>query len=180
MPQRTTFDQWAAGVGDRWTLRERNARLVRGNGGGEGSSMKLRNRSQKVDVLAGVPLFAYLTKKQLTEIARHADEIEVEDGRVLIAEGSTGRELFIVIDGTASVQRQGRTIATLTVGDVAGEMSLLDGEPRSATVVADGPMSLLVVSGQEFEPLLRNVPDLAVRMLRSLAQRLRAATEALT
>jgi CRP/FNR family transcriptional regulator, cyclic AMP receptor protein len=140
----------------------------------------LRNRSQKIDVLKSIPLFAYLNKKQLEEIARHADEIEVEAGKVLAAEGDRGRELFVIVSGTATVTRHGEALAQLGAGDCVGEMSLLDDEPRSATVVADGPMSLLVVGGREFEPLLLAVPKLSVRLLAAMAARLRAADESLT
>jgi CRP/FNR family transcriptional regulator, cyclic AMP receptor protein len=142
--------------------------------------MLLQNRSQKVEVLKGIPLFSYLSKKQLEEVARHADELEVEAGRVLAEEGSQGRDLFVIVSGTATISRQGETIATLRPGDFVGEMSLLDGKPRSATVVADEPMALLVIMAREFEPLLLHIPELGVRLLRAMAQRLRAADEALT
>jgi CRP/FNR family transcriptional regulator, cyclic AMP receptor protein len=142
--------------------------------------MLLQNRSQKVEVLKGIPLFSYLSKKQLEEVARHADELEVEAGRVLAEEGSQGRDLFVIVSGSATISRQGETIATLRPGDFVGEMSLLDGKPRSATVVADEPMALLVIMAREFEPLLLHIPELSVRLLRAMAQRLRAADEALT
>jgi CRP/FNR family transcriptional regulator, cyclic AMP receptor protein len=141
----------------------------------------LRNRSQKVDVLKNIPMFSYLTKKQLEEVARHADEIEVEAGTVIAREGERGHELFVIVGGTATVTRHGETLATLRKGDFVGEMSLLDGKPRSASVVAaDEPLSLLVISAREFEPLLLAVPKLGVRLLMAMAARLRDADEALT
>lgn len=142
--------------------------------------MLLRNRSQKIEMLERIPMFSYLTKKQLEEIARHADEVQVEAGKVLAEEGERGRELFVIVTGSATVSRNGEPLAQLGAGDCVGEMSLLDGEPRSATVVADEPMSLLVVSGREFEPLLLAVPKLGVRLLAAMASRLRAADESLT
>ena len=142
--------------------------------------MALRNRSQKVEMLQGIPMFSYLTKKQLLEVARHTDEIQVDAGSVLARAGDMGRELFIIVEGTATVSRNGTTLAQLGRGDWVGEMALLDHKPRSADVVADGPMSVLVVSGQEFKPLLESAPDLSLRLLRSMAQRLRDADEALT
>ena len=124
-------------------------------------------------------MFSYLTKKQLLEVARHTDEIQVEAGSVLARAGDVGRELFIIVDGTATVSRNGTTLAQLGRGDCVGEMALLDHQPRSADVVADEPMSVLVVSGREFKPLLESAPDLSLRLLRSLAQRLREVDAAL-
>ncbi len=142
--------------------------------------MALRNRSQKVEMLQQIPMFSYLTKKQLLEVARHADEVQMDAGHVLAREGTVGHELFIIVEGTATVSRGGKELAQLQRGDCVGEMSLLDRQPRSADVVADGPMSVLVVGEREFKPLLASTPDLSLRLLRSMAQRLREADEALT
>lgn len=142
--------------------------------------MARRNRSQKVDVLKGVPIFSHLTKKQLDEVARHADELHIEDGRRLATEGDAGHELFVILSGRATVSRGGKTLATLRPGDCVGEMSLLDGQPRSATVVADEPLEVLVITQRAFKPLLLDIPELGLQLLRSMAQRLRQADEALT
>jgi CRP/FNR family transcriptional regulator, cyclic AMP receptor protein len=139
-----------------------------------------RNRSQKVELIKGIPIFSYLTKGQLTEVAKHADELQVEAGKVLASEGAIGHELFVVAAGSATVSRGGKKLATLGPGDVIGELSLLDGKPRTADVVADDAMTLLVIRDRELESLLLDVPQLAVRMLKAMAQRLRAASEALT
>lgn len=141
--------------------------------------MALRNRSEKVEMLQGIPLFSHLTKKQLAEVARHSDELQVDAGHVLARAGELGHELFVIVDGTATVSRNGSTLAQLGRGDAVGEMSLLDRQPRSADVVADGPMAVLVISGREFKPLLESAPDLSLRLLRSMAQRLRDADAAL-
>lgn len=119
-------------------------------------------------------------KKQLQEVARHTDEIQIEAGHVLAQGGAVGHELFIIVEGTATVSRNGKDLAHLGPGDCVGEMSLLDRKPRSADVVADGPMSVLVIGEREFQPLLASTPDLSLRLLRSLAQRLRDADETLT
>ena len=142
--------------------------------------MALRNRSQKIEMLQSIPMFSYLTKKQLGEVARHTDELQVDAGHVLAREGAIGHELFIIVEGTATVSRNGKTLAELGPGDCVGEMSLLDRKPRSADVVADEPMSVLVIGGRDFKPLLESAPDLSLRLLRSMAQRLRDADEALT
>jgi CRP/FNR family transcriptional regulator, cyclic AMP receptor protein len=138
-----------------------------------------RNRSQKVELLKSIPIFSYLTKQQLTEVAKHADEVQVDAGHVLASEGARGHEMFVIASGGVEVTKAGRTIATLGSGDVVGELSLLDGKPRTADVVATEPSTLLVVAGREFEPLLHDIPELSVRLLKALAQRLREADEAL-
>lgn len=142
--------------------------------------MHLRNRSQKIELLKQVPLLASLSRRQLDEFAKHSDEVQVEAGTVLAKEGTVGRELFVLVSGTATVSRKGRKLATLGPGDFFGEMALLDNQPRSATVVAEEPLVLLVVGVREFKPLLTSVPNLAEGLLRAMASRLRAADEALT
>jgi CRP/FNR family transcriptional regulator, cyclic AMP receptor protein len=131
-------------------------------------------------MLQNIPMFSYLTKKQLGEVARHTTEVDMDAGHVLARDGEIGHELFIIVDGTATVSRNGKTLAQLGRGDCVGEMSLLDRKPRSADVVADEPMSVLVIGEREFKPLLESAPDLSLRLLRSLAQRLRDADNALT
>jgi CRP/FNR family transcriptional regulator, cyclic AMP receptor protein len=142
--------------------------------------MHFRDSSQKVELLRSVPLFQRLSKRHLNEVARHADEVSAEPGKVLMREGELGRELLVIASGAAQVSRRGQAIATLGAGDFVGEMALLDGGARSATVVAREPMVLLVVGARELKPLLRAVPDLAEALLQTLASRLRAADEALT
>lgn len=141
--------------------------------------MPFRNRSQKVELLRRIPIFAGLSKRQLGEVARHSDELHRGAGTRLVTEGERGREVFVIAEGKATVQRHGRTIATLGPGDFVGELSLLDGQPRTATVVADEPVVLLVVSEREFKPLLVTVPQLAEALLKSLAGRLRRTDAAL-
>ena len=142
--------------------------------------MRLRNRSQKIELLKSVPLFAHLSKRHLNELAKHSEELSVDAGRVLAKEGEPGKELFIVVSGKASVTRKGKALASVGPDEFIGEMALLDHRPRSASVVAEEPMVLLVVGAREFQPLLRSVPDLAEALLRALASRLRAADETLT
>lgn len=141
--------------------------------------MYFRNRSQKVELLRGVPMLASLSNRHLQEIARHADELHWEAGRPFVTEGVRGQELFVIAQGKATVQRHGKTIAKVGPGDFVGELSLLDHKPRTASVVADEPMVLLVISDREFKPLLEAVPRLAEALLKSLAARLRSADEAL-
>lgn len=136
----------------------------------------MRGGKQKyLDHLADVPLFAACSKKDLEKIARATDEIEVDAGRVLCQEGQTGREFFLILAGKAAVKRGNRKITTLGTGQYFGEMALLDHGPRSASVIADTPMSLLVLGQREFGGLIDEVPGLAHKLLASMAARLRDA-----
>lgn len=130
-------------------------------------------RAAYLDHLAQVPLFRSLAKRDLQRVARAADELRVEPGRVLMEQGQVGRECFVIVEGTATVRRNGRKVASLGPGDAAGELSLLDHGPRTATVVADGPMTVLVIGAREFSGLLDEVPAVARKLLTSLAGRVR-------
>lgn len=124
--------------------------------------------------LADVPLFSSCSNRELQKIARAADEITVDEGREIVTQGATGHEAFIIIDGTARVVRNDQEIATMGPGDYFGELALLDGGPRTASVVATSPMTLLVLGQREFAGLIDEVPGLAHKILTSLAQVVRA------
>lgn len=129
--------------------------------------------SRYLQHLAEVPLFASCSSKELQKIARAADEVTVDAGREVIAQDATGHEAFIVIEGRAEVVRNGQRIAEVGPGDHFGELALLDGGPRTASVVAETPMTLLVLGQREFAGLIDEVPGLAHKILTSLAQRVR-------
>jgi CRP-like cAMP-binding protein len=135
-------------------------------------------KSDKVALLKKVAFFDGLSAQQLNQVARLADEVEVEAGRKLAGAGDTGRELFIIVDGEAVVRpARGRAIR-LGRGDFFGEMSLIDGAPRSATVEAATEMRLLVVGQREFWQLLSTVPSITRRIMAAMAARLREANAA--
>ena len=92
--------------------------------------------------LAELELFADLSKSELRSLVRLMTPVRVRAGRDLTREGETGREFMIIVDGTATVRRQGRVIATLGTGDFVGELSMLAGVPRTATVTADNPANI--------------------------------------
>ncbi|MFQ5968026.1 MAG: Crp/Fnr family transcriptional regulator [Acidimicrobiia bacterium] len=133
----------------------------------------LRRHSDKTDLLKQVPLFANLSPKQLTEVARHTDEIKKEAGSVLAEQGDLGNEMFIIVSGSATITRDGQKLASRGDGDFVGEMSLLDGQPRSATVTVEEDSVLLVMHRSDFSQLLDDVPGLARKILQGLSQRLR-------
>jgi CRP-like cAMP-binding protein len=134
-------------------------------------------RDAYLDHLATVPLFAALSKKDLQKIARASDEVEVEQGRVLVQEGTTGHEAFVILEGTATVERKGLTVADLGPGQYFGELALLDGGPRTATVIATSPLKVLVLGQREFSGVIDSVPGLAHKLMASLAGRIRDLDE---
>jgi CRP/FNR family cyclic AMP-dependent transcriptional regulator len=129
----------------------------------------------RLEALSAVPLFANCTKKELGAIARLCTALEVEAGSALTTQGSRGQECFIIADGEAKVVVNKRTVATVGPGDCVGELALLDGGSRTATVTARTPMSLFVLSVPEFNALLDASPGTARRILVGMAKRLRAA-----
>lgn len=137
-------------------------------------------RDQKVELLAAVPLFSACSDKELKRIASLATPLEVPGGEALTVEGAPGSEFFVIDEGTAKVTLRGEELASLGPGDFFGEMSLLDGEPRAATVTADTPMRVFVIGAGEFGALLDDSPSVARRLLRGLARRLREAEGAAT
>lgn len=134
-------------------------------------------RDRYLEHLATVPLFSALSKKDLQKVAKASDEVELEEGRVVVAEGATGHEAFIILEGTASVERKGVVVAELGPGDHFGELALLDGGPRTATVTATSPLRVLVLGQREFSGVIDSVPGIAHKLLSTLATRIRALDE---
>ena len=133
----------------------------------------MAGRTEHLEHLAKQPLFSACSKRELQRIARAFDELEVPAGRVLVDQGQAGREAFIVLDGTATVSRNNRKVATLWSGEQFGELALLDHGPRTATVTAETPMRLLVASSRSFAGVIDDVPSIARKLLAELAGRIR-------
>lgn len=123
--------------------------------------------------LAKIWLFSTCSTRELRTIRRTLEEVTVPAGRVLCEEGTIGREFFLIVDGQASVRRNGRKVATLGPGQYFGELALLDRRPRSASVVADTEMLLLVLGQRQFNGILDAVPALSRKLLVAMATRLR-------
>ena len=121
------------------------------------------------DHLAEVPLFSACSKKELAKIARAGDQMRFDDGKVLTTQDEISREAFVVMEGKVSVRRNNRKIAELGPGSVVGELGLLDRGPRTATVVADGPIEVLVLGPREFAALLDEVPTISHKLMKALA-----------
>ena len=121
--------------------------------------------------LKTVALFASLDKDELRFVAQQADEVDVQPGKQLAAEGRFAYEFFVIQDGTAEVTRGGKPIATLGPGDFFGEIALLEAERRTATVTAQSPMRLIVLTGGAFRMIERQMPSVATRIREAIARR---------
>lgn len=130
-------------------------------------------RNSYLDSLSQIRLFSSMSRRDLQKIAKASDEIDVPAGKVLVEQGSRGREAFVIIEGTATVKRNGRKVAAFGPGDHFGELALLDNGSRTATVVADTPMRVLVIGQREFSGVIDEVPGLAHKVLASLASTIR-------
>jgi CRP-like cAMP-binding protein len=128
------------------------------------------------DHVKAVPMFSVCTKKELQVIARLSTERDVPAGKVLTEQGKPGQEFVIVLDGTAVATRNGRKVKQFGPGDYFGEIALLDPGERTATVTAETPMTIAVVSPSEFGQMLDEVPALAHKVMRGLARQIRELT----
>ena len=125
-------------------------------------------------MLAGVPLFAGLSKKELAQIAAIADELDFRAGKELIREGGAGREFFILLEGSAEVTRGGAKLATRRAGDFFGEIALVTDRPRVATVTTLEPTVALVVTERNFRRIVKQSPTIALKVLQAVGDRLPA------
>jgi CRP-like cAMP-binding protein len=129
-------------------------------------------KNAKIELVKSVPLFSHCSKKELAELASVADELDVGVGKALVREGETGREFCIIVEGEAEVRRGGRKLRTLGDGDFFGEIALISGGPRTATVTTTAPTRLLIVTDRAFKTLLADVPSLQTSVLKALGERM--------
>ena len=134
-------------------------------------------QGDKIELLKDVPMFEECSQRQLRSVARIARVFDVGAGTLLTRAGELGDEFFLIIDGTARADVSADKHVLLHPGEFFGEMSLLDGGPRSATVVAETPVRLLVISRRHFSVLLKDVPGLVQTLLVTLSRRVRLAEE---
>jgi CRP-like cAMP-binding protein len=133
-------------------------------------------RNQKVELLQKVPLFERCSKRELAEIAKIADEIDLREGKVLIREGGRGREFFVLLDGAVDVTKADQRINQLGPGDFFGEIALIEPTAvRTATVTASTDVEALVVTAQNFRGLLQHSPEIKLKVLEAVAERLSPA-----
>ncbi|MFO7573252.1 MAG: cyclic nucleotide-binding domain-containing protein [Gaiellaceae bacterium] len=131
-------------------------------------------KNAKVELLKRVPLFSGCSKAELGELARNTDELVLPEGRVLAREGKTGREFFVLVDGTVRITKGGRKLTELGAGDWFGEIALVTGGVRTASVTAATPVRVLVLSDRAFRRVVEEMPSIALKVLASLGERLSA------
>jgi CRP-like cAMP-binding protein len=135
-------------------------------------------RQDPIKLLGGVPIFEGLTPKELKAIQTSSKEVTHRAGSALAKEGDSGAGFFLILDGDVAIKVGGRKVRTLSEGDFFGEISLLDGGPRTATVVAETEVTTLGLTQWTFKRLIEQNPAIASKMLKIMAQRLRSATVA--
>jgi CRP-like cAMP-binding protein len=152
---------------------------------------------ERILFLRRVPLFVNLPPSDLKQLAAITSEVLFSDGQLLARQGETGTEMFIIVSGGVQVlvdtenQKEtalprlgkqnapvrGRLVARRSTGDYVGEMAIINQEPRSATLIADGAVRALCISQKQFESILRERPEISLIMMRSLSRRLKEVTD---
>jgi CRP/FNR family transcriptional regulator, cyclic AMP receptor protein len=131
--------------------------------------------SAPVDSLRKVPLFAELDDEDLGRLANQMKERHFSEGNPMTSEGSGGAGFFVITDGNATVSVGGEVKATLGPGDYFGEIALIDDGMRSATITAATDVTAYGLTSWEFKPFVEDHPQVAWALLKTLAERLRAA-----
>jgi CPA1 family monovalent cation:H+ antiporter len=129
-------------------------------------------KNAKIELIKRVPLFELLSKRELEEVAALADELDLPPGRTLTKEGAAGHEFVVLAEGEAEVRRNGRRINRLGSGDFLGELALVTGRPRTATVTTTSDTRLLVITATSFRKLMRDAPSIQAKILDAVAARL--------
>jgi CRP-like cAMP-binding protein len=124
-------------------------------------------------------MFASLSRRHLRSLAKVTSVAAYDQGAEVVREGSAGSMFFVLLDGRAKVVRGGRTMAHFSPGDFFGEISVLDGGPRTASVVAETSLRCLRLGAKDFTQVVEKEPLLAVRLLREIAGRLRRTDRSL-
>jgi CRP-like cAMP-binding protein len=135
---------------------------------------------RSADLLARVPLFAGLPKRHLRSVAGISKEEGFDEKATIATEGRPGDDFYVIISGQGRVVRRGRTVASLMPGDFFGEIALLDGGPRTASIVAETPMRVMTLNRKPFHAVLEREPSIVLKMLEELAGRLRNVERPLT
>ena len=133
--------------------------------------------AKTTDLLKMVPLFSDCSAKELAQIAAASKSVKHKAGTVIAREGEPGIGLFVIVSGKAEVTIGGAARATLGPSDFFGEVALLDGGPRTATVTASNDMELIGITGWVFRGLMHEHPSIALKTLQAVAGRLRDATK---
>jgi CRP/FNR family cyclic AMP-dependent transcriptional regulator len=133
--------------------------------------VRLFNQDTKVQALKRAPLFEGLSRKELVELARVTEDLEIPPGEVLCKEGEIGQEFFVIVEGETDVTSNGKRVAARGGGDFVGEIALLEDTTRTATVTAKTPLRVFVLTRQDFRHLVRENPSVEQKVMRALARR---------
>ena len=136
--------------------------------------MALFSEDTKVEALWRCPFFSGLARRELAEIAKVTEDLEVDEGKVLTRQGESGREFFVILDGEVSVERDGKEIRRLSDGDFFGEIALLEDRPRTATVIAATPLRFFVLTRQSFRSMVDRQPEIEGKLRTAIEERLGA------
>ena len=142
--------------------------------------MRGRIPKQQIDLLKAVPIFSSCSHNELRAVAQLGSRVDVEEGAVLTKRGEFGREFFLVLEGEAVCRVGQREVRRFGPGEFFGEMALLYGGVRTADVVATSEMRLLNLDAREFRTMLGTAPEIGIKMLANLAERLSDASEPYT
>jgi CRP-like cAMP-binding protein len=150
----------------------------RGSGARRRADQPLGKRG--IDLLGRVPLFAGLSRRHLRQLAEHADIVGFHERETIVESGQPGGTFYVILEGEAKVVRGGRTIDRMGPGDFFGEISLLDGGPRTASVVADTPVAAIRIFKRSFDKVVSQEPAVASKILTVVARRLRDAERSIS
>ena len=139
--------------------------------------MALFSRDAKVEALKRAPLFEGLSRKQLTELAKLTEDVDLKAGKVLCREGERGQEFFVIMEGEVEVTRNRKLLTTRGTGEFLGEIALVADVPRTATLTAKTPIRFFLLTRQHFLRLLDEQPGIERKVLRALARRLISASD---
>jgi CRP/FNR family transcriptional regulator, cyclic AMP receptor protein len=132
-----------------------------------------RTRRQTAAALSQVPMFADFSKRHLDRLSKETDEMLFDPGQIVVKEGDLGETLFVVLEGSAKVVRGKRKVGEVLPGDFFGELSAIDGGPRTATVVADTRLRVLRLFRRTLDSLIRDEPQVAQKLLDGIVRRFR-------
>ncbi len=138
-----------------------------------------RTRRQTATALAQVPFFSTLSKKELERLAEDTDVVSFAVGQPIVQEGMLGETMFVVLSGEATVLQGKRRLGTIRPGEVFGEVAVLDGSPRSATVIAQTPLTAVRLFRRTLVRLLKAEPQIALKILDGIVRRIRDLTSSI-
>jgi CRP-like cAMP-binding protein len=139
--------------------------------------MRLFPRDTKVEALKKAPLFADLSRRELTELAKVTEDVDFDAGKVLCKEGESGTEFFVIMDGEVEVTRRGKKLTTFRSGEFFGEVAVVEDVRRTATVTAKTPLRFFVLTRRSFLRLLDEQPAVERKVMRALGRRLASTSD---